>query len=244
MGGFMINGCGAADSYYKLKDLPHLNCAGCKNKTLALMELRRKVRVLYIPTVTLNTKYAVVCPSCKNGYYVNEEQKNYILNNPAECVEMTSDGVVIHRNPARQNPVQNESKPKSTDTFAEDTLGSGKESQTEQGSNGTRCVCGYSLQPGDAFCPYCGTKAYKETENRRTVEIPDTDVINQEKLVKVETEIRSYDETSRQNAVANGSSTFAIPNVRRRKVCPSCRMMFAPEKEVCTICGSQLVDKR
>ena len=97
MGGFLINGCGASDSYYKIKDVAHSFCPSCNAmRTFALMELRMKIRVLWIPTVPISKKYAVVCPVCKSGYYVDEQQKDDILYERVQ-VEVVKDGVILRK---------------------------------------------------------------------------------------------------------------------------------------------------
>ena len=97
MGGFLINGCGASDSYYKIKDVAHAFCPSCNAmRTFALMELRMKIRVLWIPTVPISKKYAVVCPVCKSGYYVDEQQKDDILYERVQ-VEVVKDGVILRK---------------------------------------------------------------------------------------------------------------------------------------------------
>ena len=93
MGGFMINGIGAADSYYPITNVGTFYCKDCrKEQAFQLMELKMKIRILYIPTVSINTKYAVVCPKCKTGYYVEEQVKNNIVDGKTK-VNVTSDGL-------------------------------------------------------------------------------------------------------------------------------------------------------
>ncbi len=97
MAGFTYNGFGAADSYYPLKSIGTFYCPHCrKERSFALMELRMKVRLLYIPTVTVNTKYAIVCEKCKEGYYVEESVKNDILAGRIQPI-VQADGVQLNR---------------------------------------------------------------------------------------------------------------------------------------------------
>ena len=94
MGGFTINGCGAADSYYPIKNLHNAHCTSCgRERMFALMELKRKVKVFYIPTFSVGSKYAVVCSHCKDGWYVSDMQKEFILSNPADSVRIDAEGV-------------------------------------------------------------------------------------------------------------------------------------------------------
>lgn len=96
MAGVLVNGCGASDSYYKIKDLGMAQCSNCKKmRPFALMELRMKIRILWIPTVPISKKYAVTCTACKNGYYVDEQQMQDIVNGRVD-VEVCSDGILLH----------------------------------------------------------------------------------------------------------------------------------------------------
>ena len=80
MGGFTINGCGAADSFKKMKDLGTKWCGACSRQTETyLCQVNRKIRVFYIPTLTLKSSYGVVCWRCKQGYYVSEEDAGRLL---------------------------------------------------------------------------------------------------------------------------------------------------------------------
>ncbi len=95
MGGFLFNGCGASDSYNKVQDIGEFHCKFCsKNRMFGLYELARKVRVIWIPTVTLNTKYAVICEKCKNGIYVEDDVRDAILRGKAQF-EIGQDGIKI-----------------------------------------------------------------------------------------------------------------------------------------------------
>jgi len=95
LAGFTFNGCGASDSYYPLWQLGEHYCPVCNaQKPFSVMELRMKIRVFFIPTVTVNTKYAVACNKCKNGYYIDENQKNDIISGRA-TVEIKKDGAEV-----------------------------------------------------------------------------------------------------------------------------------------------------
>lgn len=96
MGGFTINGFGAADSYYPLKSVGQFYCNVCrKGQNFSVMELKRKVKILYIPTVSLYSKYAVVCDKCKIGYYIDESVKDAILKGKAVVTGLTENGPEI-----------------------------------------------------------------------------------------------------------------------------------------------------
>lgn len=81
MGGFTVNGCGTGDSFYPKLNLGNHFCKICNSiQEFDLMEVKRKVKVLYIPTFSLNTKYAVACNRCKTGYYVDDSIRDELLD--------------------------------------------------------------------------------------------------------------------------------------------------------------------
>lgn len=148
MGGVMIDGCGIADSFYVLKPLTGQMCRSCGKKEYALMEVKRKIRVFYVPTVSINTKYAVACQKCKEGFYISEEQKDYILRNSASCVEVLADGVHLKgmdkANVIDVTPVPDFSKASQ------------------------QCVCGAQLKENARFCTKCGAKVAADIDSPDT----------------------------------------------------------------------------
>lgn len=173
MGGFMINGIGAADSFYLLKPLPGHLCRSCGKKDYALMEVKRKVRILYIPTVSLNTKYAVACPKCKNGYYISEEQKSYILLNDPSCVEVGSDGVITH----------GITEQSTTDKPEEDYVTIDEDDLAQK----NLCQCGAELPLNAIFCLKCGRKVSnddpmlpKDAEQKVSLRLPEEEIVMDE----------------------------------------------------------------
>lgn len=80
MGGFMYNGCGTADSFYPKKVLGNHYCNSCHSiQEFDLMEIKRKIRVFFIPTFSLNTKFGVACKKCKSGIYIEEGVRDDLL---------------------------------------------------------------------------------------------------------------------------------------------------------------------
>ena len=209
MAGFTINGFGASDTYHTLKELKVAHCKACKKETtFALMELKMKVRLLYIPTVSIGTKYAVACTRCKNGYYVDERQKQFILDNPASKVDILPDGVILRGINEEQPAVE---APKNVPEVA---------APKEEPS-----VAAAKQEDLDAFF------VKKDPEQEKKESVAD--------LARVMSEFAE----KKQSSAAANVKPVTIPTYQRRKVCPSCRMMFAPEKEVCSICGSRLQEK-
>ncbi|MCM1143849.1 MAG: zinc ribbon domain-containing protein [Blautia sp.] len=81
MGGYRINGCGVTDHLKSIKSLGMYHCPNCKKLTeFTLDEANQKIDVFWIPTLTLKSRYAVVCKKCKNGEFCSAEWAGYLLN--------------------------------------------------------------------------------------------------------------------------------------------------------------------
>lgn len=95
MGGFTFNGFGAAESFYPIRGVGTHFCRVCKkDQPWSVMEARMKIKLLYIPTLTVNTKYVVACDKCKNGYYIEKQDKEDLLYNRKE-LKIHSDSVEL-----------------------------------------------------------------------------------------------------------------------------------------------------
>lgn len=202
MAGFTLNGFGASDSYYPLKELKMAHCRVCGRDTqFSLMELKMKIRLLYIPTVSVGTKYAVVCTRCKNGFYVSQDQRDFILNNPVSKVSIDAEGVTLH---GIEEEVAVIAPPVEAVPVAEEV----------------------EVQASEPEIP---------APTEQVVTVP----AEQEELDAFFVK----EEPKPAPKPVAAADVQAIPVYRPRKVCPSCRMMFPPEKEVCTICGTALQEK-
>lgn len=200
MAGFTINGFGASDTYHTLKELKTAHCRTCNRETMfSLMELKMKIRLLYIPTVSVGTKYAIACTKCKNGFYVSEEQKNFVLDNPASKICIEAEGVTFLGIDAERNAIE---APEEAETVV-----------VEEAS------------------------AEPEIIPEMTDAMPVQDVPEQE--------VQTAPEEAAAEPVKSifAEKKMEIPVYRPRKICPACRMMFPPEKEVCGICGGTLQEK-
>lgn len=81
MGGFRFNGCGVTDHFNNIKILGVYNCSSCKKSTeFVLAEANQKIDVFWIPTLTLKSRYAVMCKKCKTGEFCSTEWASYLLN--------------------------------------------------------------------------------------------------------------------------------------------------------------------
>lgn len=65
-------------------------------KEFVLCEVKRKIEILYIPTISIKTSYAVTCAECKEGYYVSDEQCAALLYHGASIeVDEKTGGITI-----------------------------------------------------------------------------------------------------------------------------------------------------
>lgn len=107
MGGFTVNGCGTGDSFYPKLNLGNHFCKICNSiQEFDLMEVKRKVKVLYIPTFSLNTKYAVACNRCKTGYYVDDSIRDELLYGRMS-IEVPSGQIIYKKTLADSSKVKN-----------------------------------------------------------------------------------------------------------------------------------------
>ncbi len=81
MGGFQINGFGARDYFTKMKYLGEKICPKCGRLSPFYLEKGKfKVSVLFVPTVTLKERYAVLCGNCEQGNWIEEVQMHKIMS--------------------------------------------------------------------------------------------------------------------------------------------------------------------
>lgn len=81
MGGFRFNGCGVTDHFKRIKTLGMHNCPTCKKlREFTLDEANQKIDILWIPTLTLKSRYAVKCKNCKTGEFCSTEWAGYLMN--------------------------------------------------------------------------------------------------------------------------------------------------------------------
>lgn len=135
MGGILVNGCGVADHLKKLKCLGTFYCPICKkDREFYVSEAKQKIDVLFIPTITLKTRYAVTCAKCKNGEFCSDQWVRHLLNS-------STPPTVIYESQARQENVSLES------------------SQVQESRAVGFCPsCGSKVTGEMAFCAECGTK--------------------------------------------------------------------------------------
>lgn len=144
MGGFMVNGCGTGDSFYPKLILGNHFCKHCKSiQEFDLMEIRRKIRVFFVPTISINTKYGVACKKCKNGFYIEDALRDDLLYG-RKAIEVRSGEIVYFDTKAAS---------------ATDPLPSAAETARSASPQNRFCkYCGTELKEGMPFCAACGSK--------------------------------------------------------------------------------------
>lgn len=152
MGGFLFNGCGASDSYKKIKDIRQGYCKSCRKlQMFGLYELDRKIRVAWIPTLTISTKCAVICEKCKNGIYVEREFLDAVLNENAIC-RFDAEGIdiALPEKTMEKPAVQTENQP--SVQIENQPLPKIEKKEEEVHCN----FCGKLVKNNVKYCPYCG----------------------------------------------------------------------------------------
>lgn len=96
MAGVIVNGFGWEDKYHPIRGLGRHYCVHCRSvQDFFLNEVRKKIIIFFfIPTVTINTKYAVLCAHCGEGYYIDDHQRDLILYQDAG-IEISFEGIKI-----------------------------------------------------------------------------------------------------------------------------------------------------
>ncbi|MDO5336378.1 MAG: zinc-ribbon domain-containing protein [Eubacteriales bacterium] len=180
MGGFTVDGCGVGDSFYPKLNLGNHFCKYCNSiQEFALMEVKRKIKVFYIPTLSINTKFAVGCKKCKNGYYIDDKVRDGLLYGRM-AIEVESDGIIFKtiQNTAQdidtvqnENAIQSAGTVKNTNVIQNADAGQNgnvmqdKEKNPHQSAQPKasqkirycKC-CGSKLEPDQIFCTFCGVK--------------------------------------------------------------------------------------
>lgn len=187
MGGFQFNGCGAKDYFTKIKYLGDQLCPYCKKIAPFYLEKGKfKISVIWIPTITLKERYAIMCEKCKEGRWIEDSEAYSILNNNTNVQEVLSDyyqyGIKKESEEAANHDLSN------TDNVILDSMEKKICSKCGSEVYGTFCsVCGTKYSKNSvnesasvklcskcgaevtgAFCGMCGTK-YLSEENSTTI---------------------------------------------------------------------------
>ena len=164
MGGFTVNGFGATDRFVPIRNLGTFQCPHCKQeRMLQLMEVQRKVSLLYIQTVTINTKYAIACASCQNGYYIEEQQKDDILYGRAIATITEQGAVLLKREKIIEAPEKQEKQENTEKQEKQEKPSLPQNSQAERPRRRFCGRCGSPLDGQTGRCPVCDGAENKST---------------------------------------------------------------------------------
>ncbi len=171
MAGFVLNGMGWADNLRSILGLGKHYCKFCNSvQDFSLMEISRKIYVLFLPTITIKTQYAVCCERCKNGLCINDRQRDLLLYQGAKLEVQEGMSIVVPDHPSllEQSIVSQLRSvcPKCGKEQLEEGsvkfcafCGSPMQNNTQEDFAERICRnCGATLSEGELFCGECGTK--------------------------------------------------------------------------------------
>lgn len=241
MGGFTVNGFGATDRFVPIRNLGTFQCPHCKQeRMLQLMEVQRKVSLLYIQTVTINTKYAIACASCQNGYYIEEQQKDDILYGRAIATITEQGAVLLKREKIIDAPEKQEKQENTEKQEKQEKPSLPQNSQAGQQAQSARQNTWQNTQqdtlaerqaqaerPRRRFCGRCGSPL-----DGQTGRCPVCDGAGN-KSTAADT-----------GAAANAGVAQSLAGKLSRKICPVCGLLFSSDKTTCPVCGSGLEDRK
>lgn len=159
MGGLIIDGFGAEDKFKTIKYLGEYVCPLCNNSnSFTLDEVNRKIVVLFIPTVSYSTKYAIMCKKCQRGRYIDEVDKDKILNGDATVDFSTGELQIVDINGGGGNPAPIDAP--SPTIGINNNINNSADSSPGNGPAQNMIVCpgcGKEIKAVGKFCNLCGT---------------------------------------------------------------------------------------
>lgn len=239
MGGFMINGIGAADSFKPLQDLGEHYCNYCKkNRIFSLMAIKRKIRVVYIPTLTVTTKHGITCKNCKNGRYISQEEYMMLVDGRGE-MELKDNEILVKRK-KQSNELPDPEKQKLLDQLR----ASQSRNETSAGDTKTSAqhcpACGKEQPFPGGFCAYCG-ETLKEPEKKEApaaAEKQKTVCPACKKEQPAEGDFCAYCGESLKKPEEKKAPAPAP--AKRKTVCPACKKKQPTQGDFCAYCGTSL----
>lgn len=220
MGGFRVNGCGVTDHFKKIKSLGLHMCPVCKTTSeFFLEEAKQKVDVLFIPTVTLKSRYAVMCSSCKQGQFCSGQWAVNLINGRVPASGIFESEAQKPSSPPVVEPEKPLTPPCciSRETVRQPESGSGRGIPEF-----FRCAhCGVTQMREGDFCAYCGKPAPENPQtcnpSGQALDTPPAPVI----------------------CLACGASQPA-----GNKFCSSCGRPLSRQQpsKVCPDCGTEVMD--
>lgn len=192
MGGFRFNGCGVTDHFKKVKDLGMHSCPKCgRLAEFALEEANQKIDVFWIPTLTLKSRYAVMCRKCEEGEFCSSEWAGFLMMNqtPVKIIfesearqkgwspttmsfqEMASQQQVLEQQTqAVPQSVPEQQPAQTTQIRPASQLGG----TAGKAPDFFKCAyCGVTQMREGKFCAYCGKPAPGENGHESAANIDD-----------------------------------------------------------------------
>lgn len=243
MGGFRINGCGVTDHFKKLRSLGHHTCPYCgREAEFFLEEARQKVDVLFIPTVTLKSRHAVMCGICRQGEICSQEWAAQLMSGQlpdgmifeskrvVEQTEAASQGAIPQ--PEKQPDFQSITPPSTSQPPQIEPENRFRPMSKKEIPSFFKCPqCGITQIREGNTCAYCGQPAPADPEAEQAV-------------------LSSKPESGRCPAcgsiqTAGGRFCSACghqmePRQQEKRVCPNCGLPAEDHMLFCMECGTKL----
>ena len=240
MGGFRINGCGVADHFKKIKSLGMHVCPVCgKDAEFFLEEAKQKIDVIFIPTVTLKSRYAVMCKKCGQGRFCSEQWAIQLINSSAPPA------VIFESDVQQTPPPVPESIPPAPEIRSEIAVTSPQTPKPTRGVSSSlsffRCPqCGVTQIREGNFCSYCNYRidpipedpnSYSQSEQKRTLP-PVSSALD------ICPSCGSHLKKESKFCTNCGQPLGQVCSVRR--VCPGCGAKVLDGMSFCMECGRKL----
>lgn len=235
MGGFRINGCGATDHFKKIKNLGIYLCPRCKRAAeFFLEEAKFKVDIFFIPTVTLKSRYAVMCGKCEQGEYCSDQWAVNLINSAGPVSVLFES----QAQPAAQIQTSEQGMPsapeKVTYVSSEHTV---RQPAPKAGTAPSffKCPhCGVTQLREGAFCSFCGKSAPEESSAVQDAgqggEVPAGMIVCPV--------CGNRQESDKKFCFNCGHAMDAQPPLER--VCPGCGAIIEGNAVFCMECGLKL----
>ncbi|MCH5248956.1 MAG: zinc ribbon domain-containing protein [Lachnospiraceae bacterium] len=211
MGGVRVNGCGVTDHFKRIKSLGVHVCPKCKRPAeFTLDEAKQKIDVLWIPTFTLKSRYAVMCSNCKNGQFCSDEWAGHLLNQtetPKIIFEGAAKALAAQTNTVKEQVTM----PVNSNISQTKPAVQPKMVSSSSSSHFFTCLsCGITQMREGDVCSYCGEPVPKFATS-----------------------------ASEQTASVSESAVQAVPS-GTGITCPSCGNVQEAGGKFCIICGQKL----
>ncbi len=231
MGGFRFNGCGVVEHYKKMKNLGVRQCPICgRESEFFLDEVKLKIDIFFIPTVTLKVSYAVMCGKCDQGKKCSEQWAVKLINSTGpvpELFEGQAQAAIPIAAPEEFAPAAPEPAP--PEQAARQPL----PKQAAVPSFFKCPHCGVTQLREGPYCSYCGKPATEEPNAQSTEQAADAPG---ERIVCPA--CGSMQRPNVKFCTDCGQPMQAQPSPER--ICPGCGAKIEAGAAFCMECGMKL----